>query len=218
VAILEANVKRVVARIFALTTPNDTQLWAGAEMLLNTKHPFDHNQAMMDLGSMICTPKAPNCHACPANIICRGRANPEVYPTPKVKKKAPTRWIDIAVRMDKAGRLYLEKRSDALLGGLYGFPQSPSSSGLSRGSMDARTKCGHDEIGKVVHIYSHFRLEGRVMLQQATPSPRALGWYTREEIRALPLSKVDHKVLELVDARHSAAPKAQKPRPSRKHR
>lgn len=191
VAILEANVKRIVARIFAWATPSDAQLWAGAEQLLNTKEPFDHNQAMMDLGALICTPRAPQCSACPANRLCKGQTNAESYPAPKVKKKVPTRSVDILVPHDATGRLTLEQRSDALLGGLYGFPQRPAT--------------GAAAIGNVTHIYSHFRLEGRVVLE-----PIAQASYTRAEIDALPLSKLDHKVLALVDARHIHATKAKK--------
>ena len=61
VPVLEANVKRVVARIFALETPTPNQWWDAAWALLNTDNPFDYNQAMMDLGSAICTPKARAC-------------------------------------------------------------------------------------------------------------------------------------------------------------
>lgn len=196
VAILEANVKRIVARIFALATPSDQQLWAGAETLLDAKHPFDYNQSMMDLGSLVCTPKVPDCPACPANTICLGQSNPEAYPAPKPKKKSPTRQVDILVTEDASGRLYLEQRSDALLGGLYGFPQDTGGKG---------TVLGH-----ITHIYTHFRLEGRVLHQKISKPQLGAGWHSREEIRALPLSKLDHKVLALVDTGHSAAKKSPK--------
>ncbi len=201
VAIMEANVKRIVARVFALTTPTKQQLWAGADMLLDRQNPFDHNQAMMDLGALLCTPKAPVCAACPANIICAGQTNPEAYPVPKVKKAKPVRRVDILVREDAQGRLYLEKRSDALLGGLYGFPQVTEGEGKT--------------LGHVVHIYSHFRLEGRVLYQKDTVPHGAANWHSREEMRALPLSRVDHKAWALVEASHSAAPIARKLRTPR---
>lgn len=205
VAIMEANVKRIVARVFALATPTDDQLWHGAEVLLNRDEPFDYNQAMMDLGSIICTPKAPQCPACPANKLCRGQEHAESYPTPKVKKQVSTRWVDILVREDAKGRFYLEKRDDALLGGLYGFPQQASDP----------TKCRDTMLGTVRHVYSHFKLEGRVLHRLQTPAAHSSGWYTRQEITHLPLSKVDHKVLALMDS-HSTAPKAKKPRKPRK--
>ena len=205
VAILEANVKRVTARIFALRTPTDDQLWQSAEALLDAAHPFDYNQAMMDLGAAICTPKSPDCPACPAKLICKGQTEPESYPAPKAKKKVPVRRVTIEVREDASGKLYLEKRADALLGGLWGFPQS---------TQQAPASIGAEKLGEVVHIYTHFRLEGTVSAHILPTRKQGPNWLTREEIAALPLSKLDHKILKLMDARHSAAPKL--PKPSRR--
>lgn len=204
VPVLEANVKRVVARIFALAQPKEDELWQGAFALLNAKEPFDYNQAMMDLGATICTPKAPRCHACPANGICKGKANPEAYPQPKAKKKTPTRAYTILVLEDAAGRYHLEARGEALLGGLYGFPQVPRTTDL-RHAMREMHIAPEDwrALGDVVHVYSHFRLEGQVQHGKLWRRMNSPGWFTREEIAALPLSGVDHKVLALVDNRHS---------------
>lgn len=198
VAILEANVKRIIARVFALTQPSDAQLWAGAEQLLDTANPFDHNQAMMDIGSAVCTPKAPDCPACPANAICKGKTTPESYPAPKAKKKVPTREQSILVLEDASGKLHLETRSDALLGGLYGFPQVPRTTDLAH--MQREMHIAPEDwrtIGDVLHIYSHFRLEGRVFYGRLKRR-MGKGWYSRDEIAALPLSGVDHKVLKLL--------------------
>lgn len=197
VAILEANVKRVVARIFALKQPTDAQLWAGAEMLLNAKEPFDYNQSMMDLGSMVCTPRAPRCSICPATSICAGKHAPEQYPAPKAKKKTPTREMSILVLEDAAGRYHLEARGEALLGGLYGFPQVPRTTDLRHPMREMHVQ-HWGVVGNVVHVYSHFRLEGAVVHGKLRKRMNSPGWYTREEIAALPLSGVDHKVLALL--------------------
>ncbi len=205
VAILEANVKRIVARIFAWESPSEQQLWAGAETLLNHAEPFDYNQAMMDLGSLICTPKNPDCPACPANKICLGQSSPESYPAPRARKHVPTREVIIEVTQDAVGKFYLEARDAALLGGLYGFPQFPISHAIQN------TK----PLGQVVQIYSHFRLQGQVMLRTLTAAKYGTHWHTRKEISALPLSGVDHKVLALIDISHTAQKKLVK-RPSRR--
>lgn len=209
VAILEANVKRVVARIFALKTPSDAQLWEGAEVLLNKSDAFDYNQAMMDIGAMVCTPKNPRCVECPAHVICLGKSSPEMYPSPKMKKKIPTRHMAILVQQDAAGRYLLEQRDAALLGGLWGFTQEAVTPAKARVQHNKNMDAGlrrHDEyVGSVTHLYSHFRLEGSVYLQLSHRKERGNTWFSREEIAALPLSKVDHKVLALIDARHSKA-------------
>ncbi|MFZ4124679.1 MAG: A/G-specific adenine glycosylase [Rickettsiales bacterium] len=187
--VLEANVKRVVARIFA--QKNDKDLWEYAERLLNRENPFDYNQAMMDVGSMICTPKAPKCKECPAMQICKGRTNPTAYPAAKVKKSIPTKKLFILVRQDSKGRLFLEARDTKLLGGLYGFEQV--------GTAPKNAK----KIGKLAHIYSHFKVEAEVVLVK-TAASNSPNWHTKDALQKLPLSKLDWKVLELIDAAQPA--------------
>lgn len=205
--VMEANVKRIVARIFALESPTEDQLWAGATALLNTKNPFDHNQAMMDLGALICTPKRSPCAACPATSLCKGKHAPQLHPAPKAKKKIPTRRVHIHVSEDTAGRLYLESRQNALLGGLYGFPQTPlSSSPRRRGSLSRLAQedkeipacAGMTLLGNITHTYSHFKLEGAVHHRRLNKTQRGKNWFTREQIAQLPLSRADHKVLALL--------------------
>lgn len=226
--VMEANVKRIVARIFALTQPKEAELWAGAEILMGlpmrlskpssrstraqggrvaalrnrTEHGrdkeigqrnawmncFHYNQAMMDLGAMICTPKAPRCNACPASGICKGKSDPTHYPQAKAKKKIPIRHVVILVREDAKGRLYLEHRETALLGGMYGFPQLAASHN------------GGKKIGTLTHIYSHFRLEATVRLE-CTRTGNSRSWYNREALARLPLSSLDRNVLKLLQRR-----------------
>lgn len=214
VAILEANVKRIVARMFAWERPSEKDLWAGAEALLNTKEPFHYNQAMMDLGNVVCTPRHAHCTVCPANSICLGKHAPEQYPAPKAKKAIPTRRYHILVLQDAAGRLHLEARGDALLGGLYGFPQVPITTDLRYPMREMQIQ-HWQALGEVVHAYSHFRLEGAVQFGVLPRRMSAPGWYGRDEIATLPLSGVDHKVLALVDKSHTAQKPAPKPRAKR---
>jgi A/G-specific adenine glycosylase len=230
VAILEANVKRVVARVFALETPSDTALWEAAETLLNTRAPFDYNQAMMDVGSLICTPKNPNCAACPAQGICKGQSTPEAFPAPKTRKIIPTREVTIHVREDARGRLFLERREAKLLGGLYGFPQSPHAPSSRRkpGSqaqnealrmwLEIPACAGMTPVGKVTHTYSHFNLIGHVLHEKIAGTANATDWHSRAEIAALPLSKLDHKVLALIDKCNTSQKKRAKAAPGRRAR
>ena len=255
VAILEANVKRIVARIFALEHPTDAQLWCGAEALLgNERHlsessarsegaqnrkrssatsgfehphdkqidqrnglmnPFDYNQAMMDVGSQICTPKNPNCGECPANTLCQGQGEPEIYPAPKAKKRVPVREVNMLVIEEAGGKYYLEKREAALLGGLYGFVQwpvdAPLASALPRGSNIASSAM----LGRVTHIYSHFRLEGNVRHIKLSARKSGNDWHTRAQINQRPLSGVDRKIVLLIDNSHTRPKKASKTRRKR---
>ncbi len=185
VAILEANVKRIVYRIFALTEAKDADLWQHAQSLLDHDHPFDYNQAMMDIGALICTKTAPKCHECPANIICQGKENPTAYPAKKAKKATPTRHKTIIV-LQSGNRYYLAQRTSRFLQGLYSFNEydrSHPTDGLSY-------------LGHVEQTYSHFHLDAEVYLQsqQATGA----GWYTLAEIEQLPLSRAESKVVRLL--------------------
>ena len=204
--VLEANVKRVIARIFAQLSDKD--LWQFADILLNRKNPFDHNQAMMDLGAMICTPKGPQCDSCPANSICKGKQNPTAYPQKKVKKATPTKHAYIIVKRDARGRFFLTRRDAKLLGGFYGFEQHPrlpsprrpeSPSPLIQLSKEITAYAGMamEYLGSVKHVYSHFKLEAETVLVRVAPS-NSNGWYTKTALKKLPLSKVDLKVLELL--------------------
>ena len=199
--VLEANVKRVIARLFALKTPKEETLWEKAEQLLNRKHPFDYNQAMMDLGALVCTPKAPRCGECPAHTLCKGKADPLAYPQKKAKKSTPTRHVIVEVMEDAAGRFYLESRGDRLLGGLYGFPQHTG--------HDSRSTIPN-VLGAVTHAYSHFTLVGDVHHTKLATRKNSADWHTREELRQLPLSRLDHKILTLIDNQHSAEKKTRK--------
>lgn len=186
VAILEANVKRVVSRIFALKTPTEQDLWQGAELILNKKQPFDYNQAMMDLGSMICTPRAPKCGECPANVICEGKKNPEAYPAPKAKKTVPIRKKHIVLLQDTQGKISATPRTTKFLGGLYHFDEREIA------PKDAR------HIGSIEQKYSHFTLQAEVYL--LPHKEKRNDSYSIRDLAKLPMSMAEKKILKLLAA------------------
>ena len=69
VPVMEANVKRVLHRVFALRRSDDATLWRCAGELLDKKNSFDYNQAMMDVGALLCTKSKPQCGACPLKCV-----------------------------------------------------------------------------------------------------------------------------------------------------
>ncbi len=202
VPVMEANVRRILHRFHAWEQATPQQLWDAATALLSEVDPFVHNQAMMDIGATLCTPRAPRCDACPLAEGCAGKTQPERYPLPKMRKAVPVRKSIIRVMQDGAGRLHLETRNSRMLGGMYGFPCEEV---VSRQLPVAGTRKHADNwqletdnyLGSLTHTYSHFRLEAEVFLCALTDA--SLPVYTREEIAALPLSGVDHKVLALLD-------------------
>lgn len=95
--VVDANVERVVARLFAITTPLPAArpaIRAAADEITPTDRPGDFAQAMMDLGATICTPKAPRCLLCPVRALCRAYAEgaPDRLPVRAAKKAKPQRY------------------------------------------------------------------------------------------------------------------------------
>ncbi len=196
VPVMEANVKRLLHRIFAKAQMSESALWQAATDLLDTNNPFDYNQAMMDLGAMICTPRQPLCHSCPAHAICKGKDNPEAYPAKKAKKKTPVRRKNILVVTDAAWRSLLLQRESRFLGGLYGFPE------IAHDQFECHHN-GHrfdfsdlEPVGHVTQTYSHFQLQADIY--HLTLDEHKDTWHAWRMIEVLPLSRADQKILRLM--------------------
>ncbi len=181
VPVMEANVKRILSRIFSLTTPLSKELWEKAYALLDLENPFDYNQAMMDIGALICTPQQPKCDQCPLQTICQGKETPTLYPQ-KQTKKIPQRRENILIYRYQ-DRLSLTQRTDRFLHGLWGFEA------VKEIPKNAQ------EIGEVSHAYTHFKLLCRVYLLDQT-SPTKAHYFALEEIEKLAISKIDEKIVK----------------------
>jgi len=170
-AVMDGNVERVMARLFAVTDPlpgAKTTLKSHATDLTPRHRPGDHAQAVMDLGATICTPRNPACGLCPLNTSCAARAAGIAADLPlKTPKKAtPIRHglIYLARRTD--GAILLETRPEkGLLGGMLGFP---STDWADTCPPDAPPLQGdwHDPQAEVRHTFTHFHL--RLGLRLAT--------------------------------------------------
>ncbi len=183
VPILDANVRRILYRFFRRRTAKAPELWRMAERLFDPEHPYAYNQAMMDIGAAICTPKSPRCTRCPLQEACRGKAHPERYPKPRRRMSRPTRRRTLLIYTD-GERYGLHKNTTRLLGGLYGFVQTEND---TRG----------ETLGAVVHHYSHFTLEAVVVLTDERPDT-PIELHTFGQIDTLPLSGADRKALALL--------------------
>jgi len=182
VPIMEANVKRILCRLHKMETVNEKKLWEYAYALVDKKYPFEYNQAMMDIGSLVCTPKAPDCEQCPLNSICQGKEEPTRYPAKK-KRVVPVReeMVMLYVYNDK---LSLKQRQGKFLHGLWGFPSTEV------------PLCASEYIGEVSHIYTHFKLLCKVYVYDELNAEQD-HYFTLSEIRKLAISKVDEKIVNL---------------------
>ena len=199
VPVMEANVKRVLCRVFALASPTEKTLWEKAEALLNREHPFDYNQAMMDIGALVCTKAKPQCGACPLSGICAGGEHPEAYPLPVKKKRPPVRQRRILAYYDNRGRYLVRQREGEFLHGLWGFVEEDCHPEQREGSHvagDPSPAAQDDRIGSIKQVYSHFMLEAEVF---RLPGRGQKGeWKMLEELELLPLSGADKKVVALL--------------------
>jgi len=182
VPIMEANVKRILCRLHTLKAPTDKELWNIAYELVDTENPFDYNQAMMDIGATLCTPKNPSCDVCPLSNICQGQDEPTLYPTKK-KRVVPTREQNIMVSVYNE-KLSLSQRSGKFLHGLWGFPTTEV------------PLCASEYIGEVTHAYTHFKLICKVYVYFEIDKEQ-VDYFTTQEIHKLAISKVDEKILNL---------------------
>jgi A/G-specific adenine glycosylase len=192
-AVMEANVKRVLCRVFALQKPAPDILWEMAEMMLDKKNPFDYNQAMMDIGALVCTKTLPHCNICPLATICEGKSSPQRYPNREKKKKVPIRKKKIIILQNSKGELYLEKRTGKFLNGLYGFLEIENTETALTFLDHSISITKQYKIGHIQHQYSHFTLEADVYKIPTTPD--GTGFYSLKKIENLPLSKADQKAV-----------------------
>ncbi len=183
--ILDANVKRILHRYFALEKRDEKQLWQLSYKLFDPLHPFEYNQAMMDLGSMTCLSKKPLCTQCPLHESCQGASSPHLYPIPKAKSNKPIRNRFITIYTHQ-NRYALSKRQEKFLGGLWGF--------LETQELVSETNF----LGHITQSYSHFTLEADVYQCDDVFEEKDFEWFTLDEIRSLPLSRADHKAVEFI--------------------
>lgn len=159
VAAIDGNVRRVVARLFAIETPlkqAEAEIRALAGGLVPKVRAGDHVQAMMDLGATICTPRAPSCAICPLRDHClahrRGIADelPRRAARPPRPERAGTAWA----LLTPAGWLMERRPENGLLGGMWGFPGTGWD-----GRTGAPPAVAHwHNAGRVEHVFTHFRL------------------------------------------------------------
>lgn len=194
VPVMEANVKRVIYRIFAREEAKDAALWEMAFMLQDSSNPFDYNQAMMDIGAMICTRTNPQCPRCPLSMICQGKDHPERYPAKKAKKAVPILHKIIILFEDKNGRFHITPRTSRFLCGLYGFAEYDKDAPLLfNGTVYERDRMEH--LGHITQSYSHFTLEAECYRQKLDLTGNTEQWKTPQEILKLPLSRADSRTL-----------------------
>ncbi len=185
-AVVDGNVRRVLARLLAQADPKPGWLRETAQRLLSPEDPGRWNQAVMELGSLVCTPKVPTCGRCPVASFCAGRDDPESYPLPRKRAQRPVSAVALVLRGSKG--YVLERRDGQALSGLWGFPFVEGEDGL-RSLLDRYGVPRAEPLGTVEHAFTH---------KQLTIAVYEACWRGRgEDPSRRPLSALDRKILAL---------------------
>ena len=217
-AILDGNVSRVLARLQVHPRPparDQALCWQWSEALVAAApgHARDLNQALMDLGATVCTPRAPNCGCCPWQMHCAAYAAGDVerYPVKDTPRAVPFQVIGVGVVLNEAGEVLIDQRlNEGLLGGLWEFPggkQEPGESIVQTIARELREELAIDvsvgeELISLDHAYSHKKLRFVVHLcqwRQGEPQPLAsqqVCWVKPEELGNFPFPAANARIIQ----------------------
>jgi len=218
-AVVDGNVKRVLARLEKIDLPvnkstSNSTFKTAAQRILAKEAPGRFNQAMMELGALVCIPRTPACTPCPVNRFCRAFQSGDVDQYPRRIKKSETPEFHIATGVVCKGRkvLITQRKPQGLLGGLWEFPGGK----VKRGET-AEAACIREikeevnlevqtdaHITRIRHAYTHFKismdvfrctyLAGRVRLN----GPVDFRWVRLNEIGDYPFPGANHKFIPLL--------------------
>jgi len=206
-AILDGNVRRVLARCFGIegfpgTAKTQKELWQLAETLLPAKRIEAYTQGLMDLGSQLCTRSKPFCAACPMHELCvaRQQGRQAELPVAKPRKPLPERETTVLILTD-GQRVLLERRPPAgIWGGLLALPEgSVAEAREFARRYDCRLLSMRAMTG-LRHTFTHFRLNIQVLLCSVEPKGHLVAeagwqWLGHDEIRTAALPTPIRKLL-----------------------
>jgi len=185
--LVDGNVIRVFARLLGIREDSASKavldrMWAEAELLVRGERPGDLNQALMELGATLCTPRNPHCLACPVRSECDAHAAGDAEALPVKKKKTkPTQMRAVAVWLERNGRVLVVRRPDeGLMAGLWELPGGPLAQGEEPKEHVARVLrevvgleiLDAEAIGSIEHLFTHRRLQLHVFRARIAPGGR----------------------------------------------
>ena len=216
-AILDGNVRRVLARLMAHPRPpmrDQALFWAWSEALIaaEPQRSRDLNQALMDLGATLCTPRNPSCERCPWVASCAAYAagSPAHYPVKEAPRELPFQVIGVGVVLNQAGEVLIDQRlNEGLLGGMWEFPGGKQEPGEAIEATIARELMEElaievsvdQELICVDHAYSHKKLRFVVHLctwRSGEPQPLAsqqVRWVRPQDLGAYPFPAANARII-----------------------
>lgn len=212
---VDANVRRVAARLFDLEEPSGTPiLEEKVQEAIQSNLPAglagDYNQALMELGACVCVPHKPACQMCPMNVFCLAyqKGVQEERPVKIIKKEIPHYEVTAAVIWQKGQVLLAKRPATGLLAGMWEFPGGKLQPGEShaQGLMrEIQEELGaiievREQIGVYHHAYTHYkvtlyafhcRLNGR---QPEALEAQEIRWVELEMLDQYPMGKIDRLI------------------------
>jgi A/G-specific adenine glycosylase len=192
VAVVDGNVERVLTRMFGHAEGREA-IWRRAEMLLDRELPGDFNQAMMELGATVCTPRAPQCLLCPLNRWCKFRGSDAVRSQAARKHK---QLCYALVRKGKDVLLAQRPANASLMAAMWELP-----------AIAENRRDGNEPVARLRHSITDTDYD--VLVFSAGPggpqTPKGnTRWFSRRQWERLPLTGLTRKVLRLVESRTSS--------------
>ncbi len=219
--VVDANVKRVFARILDLEKPVEKSssislIREAAQSLLPLGEARTFNQALMELGALVCSPKKPHCHTCPVTDFCSAqkKGTVDMRPVPVPQKKIQAIEVSAGVLVHD-GRILVQKRlPKGLMAGLWEFPggkldpgESPEQALVREFSeeLELDILCG-EKITVIRHAYTQFRVSLHVFwstMQDPEQVPvlhaaQEIRWVLPEELEELAFPAADRKLIEML--------------------
>ncbi len=220
-AVVDGNVKRVLCRLFKIMESPQLsaihkEIQRTAQKLLLDKRAGDYNQAVMELGATICSPKKPKCLFCPVAEMCQAfqsLPNPAQLPVKKPVKKVPHRNIAVAVLWDD-GRIFIAKRNEnGVLGGMWDFPSVELKNGeTAQPALKHELKNTYgftsetsDFLMDIKHAFTHFTMTMQVfhcLFKDGEPplnAARDWCWVKPGELTFYPFAVVCKKIIKRIE-------------------
>ncbi len=195
VPIVDGNVIRILTRIFAypkdISKPkNLEEIWNLAEKLVSGKNPGTFNQAMMELGALICLPQNPDCPSCPVKTLCTAykMKSQENFPVKSAKQQITALETAALILKKQSKILCIKQPADGRWGGMWMFPHWENQKSMLR-----ELRVSHSDLSQrltINHTFTRYKIKLKVYEYQQTPKG-PLGFFKDKEFQWLKCAELD---------------------------
>jgi len=218
--VVDGNVLRVRTRMTADSAPinGDKSKKRTYQELLpvieGVSNPSYFNQAMMELGALVCHPTHPQCEGCPMRCYCKAFAagTPLAYPVKKARPQPPHYHVAVALIYDRGEFLIMKRSEEQMLGGLWEFPggkleagETPEQAAIREVREETGLAIGvEEELAVIHHAYSHFSITMHAFKchlldgDRTVASDRPHHWIPPERMAAFTFPKANHKIFQAI--------------------